>query len=118
MRELRHYPWKYEKSVKPDSWEGDYMCMAQAKILLPYYFSPNEGLQNDSAVNDLFGKMMYGIDNEAALTQKMGLKMSLIDLGLEKILDFNRRVWPQTGNCSQNVEGDHDHTCCSNFPLT
>ena len=98
MRELRNYPWKYEKSVKPDSWEGDYMCMAQAKILLPYFFSPNEGTQNDSVVNDLFGKMMDGIDNKAALTQKMGIKMSLIDLGLEKILDFNRRVWQNFKN--------------------
>ena len=98
VRELRNYPWKYEKSVKPDSWEGDYMCMAHSKILLPFYFSPRADLQNDSIVNDLFGKIMAGIDNKEAWTQKMGLKMNLVDLGLEKILDFNRRVWPKINN--------------------
>ena len=101
VRELKNYPWKYEKSVKPDSWEEDFMCMAHAKILLPFYFSPSADLQNDSVVNDLFGKIMAGIDNKEAWTQKIGLKMSLIDLGLETILDFNRRVWPKINNNPQ-----------------
>ena len=104
MRELRNYPWKYEKSVKPDSWEGDYMCTAHAKMLLPFYFGPGSAdLRNDSAVNDLFGKIMAGIDNEEAWTRMTGLKMSLIDLGLEKILDFNRRVRLKMGNYEQKV---------------
>ena len=96
VREIRKYPRKYEKSVKPDSWEDDYLCMAHAKILLPYYFSPNADIQNDSVVYDLFGKIMAGIDNREEWKQEMGLKIDSIDFGdgIEEMLDFNSRVLP------------------------
>ena len=69
------------------------MCMAHGKILLPYYFGPGDNLRDDSVVKDLFGKFMAGIHNKDNLTQMTGFKMSLFDMGVEKILGFNGRVW-------------------------
>ena len=71
-------------------YKPDFDCMAHAKRLLPYYFSPNALLQNVSVVNVFFAKLMAGIDNKEEWPQTAGLKMSTMDWGFEKLLLFKR----------------------------
>ena len=73
MRELQKYPRKYKK--RPESWEEDYLrSVSLVARLIPYYFRPSAGLQNDSIVRDLYGKIMAGIDNKESWRNTMGIK--------------------------------------------
>ena len=76
VNRVRQYPhplnpknWMTEDRSEPD-------FTKRVETLLPYYFSPNGDIMNESIIRDHFTKLMAGINNDEAWKSLMGIRFS------------------------------------------